>query len=170
MAKADFKFHTSLRVRWMECDAQRIVYNGSYMDYLEVGQAEYYRNLGFSIYQVAESSYFDTAVVKVTLEYKAPARVENILDIYMRVSSIGNTSITMDMEIYAQGTEWLLTTGQAVYVGYDASAGTTKGIPPDIREVINHYEMNGVALPLATFPELAAAAAWKPGSDDQRST
>jgi len=48
MAIEDFKFHTSLRVRWMECDAQGIVYNGSYMDYLEVGQAEYYRNLGFS--------------------------------------------------------------------------------------------------------------------------
>ena len=39
MAKSDFKFHTSLRVRWMECDAQGIVYNGAYMDYLEVGQS-----------------------------------------------------------------------------------------------------------------------------------
>ena len=67
MPKGDFKFHASLRVRWMECDAQGIVYNGSYMDYLEVGQAEYYRNLGFSIYKIAERGYFDTAVVKVTL-------------------------------------------------------------------------------------------------------
>ena len=40
MPKADFRFHTSLRVRWMECDAQGIVFNGAYMDYLEVGQSE----------------------------------------------------------------------------------------------------------------------------------
>ena len=48
----------------MECDAQGIVFNGSYMTYLEVGQAEYFRNLGFSIYRIAERGYFDTAVVK----------------------------------------------------------------------------------------------------------
>ena len=40
MSKAYFKFHTGLRVRWMECDAQGIVFNGSYLNYLEVGQAE----------------------------------------------------------------------------------------------------------------------------------
>jgi len=158
MAIEDFKFHTSLRVRWMECDAQGIVYNGSYMDYLEVGQAEYYRNLGFSIYKIAESGYFDTAVVKVTLEFKSPARVEDMLDVYVRVSHIGNTSIAMDMEIYDQEADRLLTTGQAIYVGYDVSTRTTRPVPPDIREIIDYYEKTGVVLPLERFPKLAAAA------------
>ena len=112
MPKADFKFHTSLRVRWMECDAQGIVYNGAYMDYIEVGQSDYYRNLGFSIYKIAERGYFDSAVVKVTLEFKAPARVEDLLDIYMRVARLGNTSITMQMETYIQGEEKLLATSE----------------------------------------------------------
>ena len=61
MAKADFKFHASLRVRWMESDAQGIVYFGAYMDYLEVAWSEYFRNLGVSIYRVAQKGYFDTA-------------------------------------------------------------------------------------------------------------
>ena len=47
MAKNDFKFHTTLRVRWMECDAQGIVYNGKYMDYMEIGQSEYFAQPGF---------------------------------------------------------------------------------------------------------------------------
>ena len=158
MPKEDFKFHTSLRVRWTECDAQGIVYNGSYMDYLEVGQAEYYRNLGYSIYKVAERGYFDTAVVKVTLEFKAPARVEDMLDIYLRISRIGNTSMILEMEIYAQGADRLLTRGQVVYVGYDAPTGTTKPVPPDIRELVQHYEESEEVLPLDRFPELAAAA------------
>ena len=67
MSKTDFQFHTSLRVRWMECDTQGIVFNGAYMDYLEVGQSEYFRNLGFSIYRIAQQGFFDTAVVKTTL-------------------------------------------------------------------------------------------------------
>ena len=71
MPKEDFRFHTSLRVRWMEGDAQGIVFNGSYMNYLEVAQAEYYRNLGFSIYKIRETGYFDTVVVMINLEFKA---------------------------------------------------------------------------------------------------
>lgn len=157
MAKSDFKFHTSLRVRWMECDAQRIVYYGSYMDYLEVGQADYYRNLGFSIYKLGQRGYFDTAVVKVTMEYKAPARVEDLLDIYVRVSNLGKTSITMDAEIYIQRSDRLLTESQIIYVGYDSSSGTTKPVPQDIRELITHFEQTGAVLPMERFPELAAA-------------
>ena len=158
MAKGNFRFHTSLRVRWVECDAQGIVYYGAYMDYLEVGQSDYFRNLGFSVYKVAEVAYFDTAVVKVTLEYKAPARVDDMLDIFARVSHIGSTSITVDMEIYSQERGQLLTTSQVIYAGYDASTATTKPVPADIRELVDRYEESGVVIPLERFPDLAAAA------------
>ena len=158
MAKSDFKFHTPLRVRWMECDAQGIVYNGAYMDYLEEGQADYFRNLGFSIYQVAEAGYFDSVVVKVVLEYKAPARVEDLLDIFVRVSKLGTTSVTLDMEIYLQGSESLLTTMQVVYVGYFTESGNTRPVPDDIRELVDHFEATGEVLSLERFPMLAEAA------------
>ena len=159
MPKADFKFHTSFRVRWMECDAQGIVYNGAYMDYIEVGQSDYYRNLGFSIYKIAERGYFDSAVVKVTLEFKAPARVEDLLDIYMRVARLGNTSITMQMETYIQGEEKLLATSEIIYVGYDVATGTTRPIPEELRVLVGRYEEDGVVLPLEQFPHLAAVVA-----------
>ena len=74
MSQADFKFHTSVRVRWMEGDAQGIAFNGAYMGYLEIAQAEYFRNLGFSIYKVAERGYFDSAVVKAATENLPPRR------------------------------------------------------------------------------------------------
>lgn len=158
MPKADFRFHTSLRVRWMECDAQGIVFNGAYMDYLEVGQSEYYRNLGFSIYKVGQRGYFDTAVVKTTLEFKAPARVDDMLDLYVRVGDFGNTSFHLDLEIYSQDSAPLLTAVQGVYVGFDAPTGTTRRVPDDIRELVNHFEATGEVLPLSRFPGLAEAA------------
>ena len=158
MPKSDFKFQTSLRVRWMECDAQSIVFNGAYMDYLEVGQAEYYRNLGFSIYKVAAQGYFDTAVVKVEIEYKAPARVDDMLDLHVRVSHIGNTSLILNIEIYPQDSQNLLTTIQSVYVGYHADSGKTRPVPDEMRGLINHFEETGEVLPLDRFPDLAAAA------------
>ena len=158
MSKNGFKFHTSLRVRWMECDAQGIVYNGKYMDYMEIGQSEYFRNLGFSIYRIAERGYFDVATVRALIEYKAPARVDDIIEIHVRVSRIGNTSITLEMRIFPEGSDTLLTTMEGVYVGYEAGSGATRPVPEDIRQLVDHFEATGEVLPLQRFPELAAAA------------
>ena len=157
MSKADFKFKTPVRVRWMECDAQEIVYNGAYLGYLEIGQAEYYRNLGFAIYILPKSGYFDLAVVKTTLEFKAPARVDEIIELYVRISNIGNTSLTLNLEIYPEGGDHLLTSIEAVYVGYDAAAESSKRVPGDIRKLVTHFEETGEVLPLDQFPELAKA-------------
>ena len=159
MAKSDFNFHTPVRVRWMECDAQGIVFNGAYMGYLEVAQSEYFRNLGFGIYRIAQIGYFDFAVVKTTLEYKSPARIDEMIEVYVRVSKFGNTSMTLNMEIYHPDSERLLTKMEAVYVGYDAPTETTRSVPDDIRQLVNHFEQTGEVLPIDNFPELAKAGA-----------
>jgi len=158
MTKSDFKFHTPVRVRWMECNAQRIVFNGAYMGYLEVGQSEYFRNLGFSIYLVGRRGFFDTAVVKTVLEFKSPARVDNMLDLYVRLGEFGNTSFHLEMEIYKQQSDILLTVIHGVYVGYDADTGETRRVPDEIRNLVGHFEATGEALPLNRFPALAEAS------------
>ena len=158
MSKTDYKFSTGVRVRWMECDAQGIVFNGAYLGYLEIAQAEYFRNLGFSIYRIAQRGYFDSAVVKADLEFKAPARVDEELELFARVARIGNTSITMNVEIYPEGSERLLTRIEAVYVGFHADTGATRPVPNAIRALVGHYEAIGEVLSLAGFPELRAAA------------
>jgi len=157
MAKSDFRFMTKIRVRWMECDGQGIVYNGAYLDYLEIGQAEYYRNLGFAIYIIPQSSYFDFVVVKSTQEFKAPAKVDEIIELHVRVSNIGNTSLTLNLEIYAEGNDRLLTSIETVYVGYDTATESTRPVPDAIRELVTHFEETGEVLPIEQFPELAKA-------------
>ncbi len=158
MSKPDFRFKTPVRVRHMEGDAQGIVFNGAYLGYLEIAQAEYFRNLGFSIYRIARAGYFDSAVVKTTLEFKAPARVDQMLHLYARVVAIGTTSLTLEVEIYPQDSEQLLTTIQAVYVGFTSQTGETRPVPGEIRALVEHFETTGQVLPLTDFPELARAA------------
>ena len=148
---------TPVRVRWMECDAQGIVYNGAYLGYLEIGQAEYYRNLGFAIYIIPQSGYFDFAVVKSTQEFKAPAKVDEIIELHVRVSNIGNTSLTLNLEIYPEGSDRLLTSIETVYVGYDATTETSRPVPDAIRQLVTHFEETGEVLPIDQFPELAKA-------------
>ena len=151
---------TKIRVRWMECDGQGIVYNGAYLGYLEIGQAEYYRNLGFAIYIIPQSGYFDFVVVKSTQEFKAPAKVDEIIEVYVRVSNIGNTSLTLNLEIYAEGNDRLLTSIETVYVGYDTATESTRPVPDAIRELVIHFEETGEVLPIEQFPELAKATSF----------
>ena len=158
MPKFDFKFSTKVRVRWMECDAQGIVFNGAYMGYLEIAQAEYFRNLGFSIYRIAQNGYFDSAVVKAEMEFKAPARVDQMLELFARVERIGNTSITLLVELYGEDSDRLLTSMKTVYVGFYAESGTTRPVPDAIQSLVDHYEATGEVLDLGDFPELFEAA------------
>ena len=158
MAKSDFKFSTTIRVRWMEGDAQGIVFNGAYLDYLEIAQAEYFRNLGFSIYQIDKSGYFDSAVVKTTIEFKRPAKIDQLIDLYTRVVSIGTTSITLDLEIYPKSSDQMLTSIQAVYVGYNSKTGETRVVPEAIRTLVNQFESTGTIQDLNQFSDLNEAA------------
>ncbi|HIN24200.1 MAG TPA: acyl-CoA thioesterase [Dehalococcoidia bacterium] len=160
MAKSDFKFMTTVRVRWMECDAQGIVYNGAYLGYLEIGQAEYYRNLGFAIYIIPKSGYFDLAVVKSTQEFKAPAKVDEIIELHVRISKIGTTSLILNLEIYPEGSDRLLTSIETVYVGYDAATESSRPVPDAIRQLVTHFEETGEVLPIDRFPELAKATSF----------
>ena len=144
----------------MECDAQGIVYNGAYLGYLEIGQAEYYRNLGFAIYIIPQSGYFDFAVVKSTQEFKAPAKVDEIIELHVRVSNIGNTSLTLNLEIYPEGSDRLLTSIETIYVGYDAATESSRPVPDAIRQLVTHFEEKGEVLPIDQFPELAKATSF----------
>ena len=158
--RSDYRFGYDVRVRWQECDAQGIAFNGSYLGWLEIAQAEYFRNLGFSIYRVAAAGYFDSAVAKVTIEYKAPVRVDEMLDLRARVARIGNTSMTLEVAIFAAGSDpddTPFTTIEAIYVGFHADTGGTRRVPDAMRELVDKWEAAGEVLPLSAFPELATA-------------
>ncbi|MDE2785177.1 MAG: thioesterase family protein [Chloroflexota bacterium] len=160
--RSDYRFGVDVRVRWQECDAQGIAFNGSYLGWLEIAQAEYFRNLGFSIYRVAAAGYFDSTVAKVTIEYQAPVRVDEMLDLRARVARIGNTSLVLEVAIFAGDggggpDDAPLTTIEAIYVGFHADTGQTRRVPDSIRNLVDRWEAAGEVLSLERFPELAAA-------------
>jgi acyl-CoA thioesterase FadM len=123
---------------------------------VEVAQFEYYRNLGIRIYDEKSREYFDTATVKATLEFKSPVHVDDLIDVYLRVTSIGSTSITTNAEIYRNGEDELLFEAEVIAVDYDSSKGAKRVVPDGIRTLINHFEETGEVLSLNTFPDSSA--------------
>ena len=144
MSKSAYNFKHTIRVRWKECDVQGIAYFGSYLDFIDVAQVEYFRNLGILTHDANQRKEFDLSSVKVTLEYKSPAKIDEQIDIYFKVKNMGNSSITKIAEIYRADSDVLLTTGEMISVNFDSELGKSKKVPDKIRSLIENFENNEV--------------------------
>jgi acyl-CoA thioester hydrolase len=127
MARADFSFFHPLRVRWAEVDMQAIVFNGHYLTYFDVAVTEYWRATGLpGVMQQAEEGQ-EMFARKATIEYHAPARFDDMLDIGVRCAALGRSSMRYVLEIY-RGEEFLIS-GELVYVYADTTVRKGVALP-----------------------------------------
>jgi acyl-CoA thioester hydrolase len=83
--------------------------------YADVPISEYWREAG-CLYPGGFAEHgVDTSVVKATLEYHAPARFDDLLDVLVRVARIGRSSLQVLIEVCRA--EQRLVGGEIVYVG-----------------------------------------------------
>jgi YbgC/YbaW family acyl-CoA thioester hydrolase len=129
--QSDFSFHHRLRVRWVEVDAQQVVFNGHYLMYLDTAIGEYWRAVGMPYPDGFKHVKGDVFVRRNTLEYHAPARLDDWLDIGLRCERVGNSSIAIAWAMWAQGR--LLVTGETIYVFTDLDTAKPVSVPEVVR-------------------------------------
>ena len=100
MKRKVYKFFHTLRVRYAEVDAQGIVFNSHYLTYFDCAITEYYRKIKYNYISEVKKSKKDFHVIKTTIEYKKPISFDQIIDLGVKISKIGNTSLTFDISIY----------------------------------------------------------------------
>lgn len=76
--------HTSVRVRFQEVDALRVVWHGHYLSYFEEGRTAFGREHGFGYQDILDAG-FVAPLVHVEVDYFAPARLEEIVTIEARM-------------------------------------------------------------------------------------
>jgi acyl-CoA thioester hydrolase len=126
------RFRYFLRVRYGECDAQKVVFNSRYADYVDLATAEWLRALGFE--KELQSGELDYQLVKQTLEWKAPARYDQVIEASVASKHIGNTSFTLATEFRIAGTEPIIATVETVYVHVNTKTLTKQSLPQAWRE------------------------------------
>ena len=144
MTRSDFRFLDRLRVRWAEVDAQKIVFNGHYLMYFDTAVAGYWRALALPYAQTMEQLGGDLFVRKATVEYEASARYDDVLDVGLRCTHIGNSSVRFSGAVFRQGQR--LVTGELVYVFADPNSQTSRPVPPALRAVFNDFEAGAAML------------------------
>jgi len=137
--RSDFRFHHDIRVRFADTDLQGIVFNGNYLTYYDVAWTEYFRELGFKYTDLIERGV-DTVLARTTMEFKSPARFDDILEVYTRISKVGNTSLVFDFEIYEKGSYTLVGTASSLYVCVDPTTLGKIRVPDFLRDAIMRLE------------------------------
>ena len=127
-----------IRVRYSETDQMRVVYHGNYAQYFEVGRVEWLRNKGVS-YKWMEENGIMLPVVSLTMNYKKPARYDELLILKTILKKQASVRIEFDYELYNEREE-LLTTGNSVLVFVDMKTGRPIAPPLYILELLNRME------------------------------
>jgi len=138
MNRTDFRFLDRLRVRWAEIDAQKIVFNGHYLMYFDTAIAGYWRALAMPYAQTMEYLSGDLFVRKATIEYEGSARYDDVLDIGIRCTRIGTSSILFSGVAFRQ--DRALVSCELVYVFADPHSQTSRPVPQQLRDVLQSFE------------------------------
>jgi acyl-CoA thioester hydrolase len=136
MARSDFTFSHRLRVRWAEADIQGVVFNGHYLTYFDVAVTEYWRTLADGDAQALREIFDRLYVVRASIDFHAPARFDEEIDVWVRTARLGGSSMRVLFEIHRG--EMHLISGENVYV--HAEDGKSTRLPDQFRQRIVGHE------------------------------
>lgn len=158
MNRTEFRFTERIRVRWAEIDAQKIVFNGHYLTYIDTAVGAYWRALALPYEQTVVYLGGDMYMRKSTLEYQGSARYDDVLEIGIRCTRVGTSSMIMSAGVFRQ--DELLVSGELVYVFADPATQTSKPVPQELRDVLQAFEAGKprVDVRVGTWNELGGDA------------
>ncbi len=137
--KPPFHYAAYTRVGFSETDAQGVVYYGRYLPYFDLARTEYHRHLGRV--PLGEADFAMRAAI---VEYHAPARFDDLLEVFVRVERIGTTSITYDHAAYRvdenSETDLLMVTAKQTVVLIDLDRRRPTPIPEAFRARVAEFE------------------------------
>jgi acyl-CoA thioester hydrolase len=134
--KPPFKFSSLTRVGFSDTDAQGIVYYGRYLPYFDAARVEYHRHLAM-LYSDFEG---DLVMRATNIEYHAPARFDDLLEVFVRLARIGRTSVTYELAAYRVDDDALMVTAHQTLVLVDLEERKAIPVPDAIRQRIRAFE------------------------------
>ena len=90
-----------LKVRFIECDMYGHVNNATYLSYLEYARVELLRKLNIPISKLSKLGFY-LLIVKILIEYKRPAVIDDKLTIRTRLIEKRKTSGTFNQTIFKE--------------------------------------------------------------------
>lgn len=128
----DFAFSHRLEVRFRDCDAMGHVNHAVYFTYLEQCRLALWRHLSGS----AGLPGAGMIIARAECDYRAPAFVNDDLEVRVRVDEVGHSSFTLGYTIVNAATGQCLADAKTVIVTFDYAAKRAMPIPAEARQLL----------------------------------
>lgn len=136
MQAIDKHFRFPLRVYYEDTDAGGVVYYANYLAFMERARTEWLRSIGYENQQLMEELGLVFAVRRACVDYLGPARLDDLLDVVVRISKVKRASLVFEQHIMRGDT--LLCSGEITLVCVDLGSFRPAAIPDSILKEINN--------------------------------
>jgi acyl-CoA thioester hydrolase len=121
-------------VRYLEVDAQGVVFNSWYLAYFDDAMTAFLAARGLPYPAMLEAGY-DVQVVRSEIDWKSGVRWQDAIEVAVSTARIGRTSFALDFEVRRDGHE-VTCAGRSVYVVIAADGSGKREIPPVIADAL----------------------------------
>jgi acyl-CoA thioester hydrolase len=130
-----FKYSALARVWFSDTDAQGVVYYGRYLPYFDHARTEYHRHV--ASFRAAGAEFVMRAL---DVEYVAPARFDDLLELFVRIRRIGTSSVTYEYAAYRLPDDVLMVTATQTLVLVDLESRRPTRVPDELRAAVRSFE------------------------------
>ena len=122
------------RIYYEDTDAGGVVYHANYLRYFERGRTEYLRERGLSVADLAERGYI-FPVVRLEIDYRAPAVLDDQVRVETEVLDMGKTSFTLGQQVVRAVDGRVLAAGRVTLV-CTSSAMKARRLPDELLQAL----------------------------------
>jgi acyl-CoA thioester hydrolase len=133
-SRPPYRYAALTRVGFSDTDAQGVVYYGRYMPYFDIARTEYHRHLGHLEIRG------EFAMRAMSVEYHAPARFDDLLEVFVRVERVGTTSVTYDFAAYRKEDDALMATAKQTLVLISLPDRKPVPVPQSFRDQVAAFD------------------------------
>ncbi|MBA5690328.1 tol-pal system-associated acyl-CoA thioesterase [Rugamonas apoptosis] len=123
------EFTWNVRVYYEDTDAGGIVYYANYLKFYERARTEWLRAIDVGQHALLQEHDAMFVVKNVSADYHAPAKLDDVLKLTLRIEKMGRASILFEQQVWCG--EQLLNTAR-VKVGCVDSALRPRAVPPEV--------------------------------------
>jgi acyl-CoA thioester hydrolase len=134
-----FKYSLLHRVILSDTDYQQVLYYGRYMPILDFAQLEYRRHL-----DLLRPGMREFAMRAVAFDFSGPARVNDMIEVFVRAQRVGRTSVTFDFVVVRVDEETPLVTGTQTLVMMRGDPPHALPVPDEYRTIVEAFEGDDV--------------------------
>lgn len=126
-------FSLPIRVYWEDTDAGGVVYHANYVCFLERARTEWLRTLGISQQELRDREDMVFVVRDMQLDFHAPARLDDVLDVQSRLDHLGRASLVFAQRIVRASDRHVLLEARVRVACLAASRFRPRGLPASLR-------------------------------------